>query len=242
LKGILGSLIGLAALVLAGQAMSGDTASLNVLGYSPDGKVFAFEEYGVFDGSGFPYSNIYFIDIEKDKFLPGTPIRTRVDEELALPKVRGMTRAKAALLLEKYKVEENPGVIVVYNPPSELDSDGHKVRFQSYVSAPPHSYTNTLVLTERKFPPTESCLNMTGEYTGFTLKLTEYQGTVVDKVLHEDTTVPASRSCPNAYSIGAVISSEVREVTMMAMIQVGSFGFEGNDRRWIAVPVNPYGP
>lgn len=242
MKGILGSLVGLAAFALAGQAIAGDTASLNVLGYSPDGKLFAFEEYGVFDGSGFPYSNIFFIDIEKDTFLPGTPIRTRVDEELPLPKVRNMTRAKAAALIEKYKVEENPGVMVVYNPPSEIDSDGHKVRFRSYVSAPPHSYTNTLVLTERQFPPTEACLNMTGEYTGFTLKLTEYQGNVFDKVLHEDTTVPASRSCPNGYSIGAVISSEVREATMMAMILVDSFGFEGNDRRWIAVPINPYGP
>jgi predicted secreted protein len=229
-------------LVYMSPAIAGDTASLNVLGYSPDGKVFAFEEYGFFDGSGFPYSTIYFFDIEKDAFLPGTPIRTRVDEELLLPNIRGMTRTKAAALIDKYKVEENPGVIVVYNPPSELDSDGHKVRFHSYVSAPPYSHTNTLVLTERRFPPTESCLNMTGEYTGFTLKLTEYQGTAVDKVLHEDTTVPASRSCANEYSIGAVISSEVREVTMMTMVLVGSSGFEGNDRRWIAVPVNPYRP
>jgi hypothetical protein len=29
---------------------------------------------------------------------------------------------------------------------------------------------------------------------------------------------------------------------MMALILVDSFGFEGNDRRWIAVPVNPDGP
>jgi len=242
LKGILGSLIGLAALALGGQAIAGDTASLNVLGYSSDGKVFAFEEYGISDGSGFPYSNIFFIDIEKDAFLPGTPIRTRVDDELPLPKVRGMSRTKAVALIEKYRVEENPGVIVVYNPPSELGSDPHKVRFHSYASAPPQGYTNTLVLTERQFPPSEPCLNMTGEYTGFTLKLTEYQGNVLDKILHEDATVPSSRSCPNGYRIGAVISSEVREVTMMAMILVDSFGFEGNDRRWIAVPISPYGP
>jgi predicted secreted protein len=39
-----------------------------------------------------------------------------------------------------------------------------------------------------------------------------------------------------------VVSSEIRDVTPMAMILVGSYGFEGNDRRWIAVPINPYGP
>jgi predicted secreted protein len=83
---------------------------------------------------------------------------------------------------------------------------------------------------------------MTGEYKGFTLKLTEYRGAAIDRILHEDTSVPASRSCPNEYSIGAVVSSEVRESPLIAMILVGSFGFEGNDRRWIAVPVDPYGP
>ena len=229
-------------LAAAGNASAGDTASRNVLGYSPDGKVFAFEEYGVSDGSGFPYYSIYFIDTAQDKFLPGTPIRVRVEEEGPLGKVRDMARAKAAALVTKYQLADNPGVIVAYNPPSEIDSDPHKLRFFSYVSAPPHDYRNTLVLTVKDFPVAPDCAGFADSYHGFTLSLTEYQGQPMDKVVHDDVNVPKSRLCPNDYRIGAVISSEIREMPLIAMILVGSYGFEGNDRRWIAVPIDPYGP
>ena len=228
-------------LLATGNASAGDTASLNVLGYSPDGKVFAFEEYGVADGSGFPYSSIYFIDTAEDKFLPGTPIRARVEDEGPLGKVRETARAKAAALAAKYQLSDNPGVIVAYNPPSEIDSDPHKLRFFSYVSAPPHDHRNTLVLTVKDFPISADCEGFADRYAGFTLRLAEYRGQAMDKVVHDDQSVPKSRLCPNDYRIGAVISSEIREAPLIAMILVGSHGFEGNDRRWIAVPVNPYG-
>lgn len=232
----------MATLVALNGASAGDTASLNVLGYSPDGKVFAFEEYGISDGSGFPYSSIYFIDVEADKFLPGTPIRIRVEEEGPLGTVREMARAKAAALTTKYRLADNPGVIVAYNPPSEIGSDPGKLRFYPYISAPPRDYTYAIVLKEKDFPLSQDCIGFADSYKGFTLTLTEYQGQPMDKVLHDDASVPKSRHCPNEYRIGAVVSSEIVQVTPMAMILVGSYGFEGNDRRWIAVPIKPYGP
>lgn len=237
-----GFFAGLTMMAAAGGATAGDTASLNVLGYSPDGKVFAFEEYGVSDGAGFAYSNIYFIDIEADKFLPGTPVRIRADEEGPIGKIREMARAKAAALVTKYRLADNPGVIVAYNPPSEIESDPGRIRFSPYVSAPPYDYKYTLELKEKDFPISQDCAGFADSYKGFTLTLTEHQGNPMNKVLHEDVNVPKSRLCPNEYRIGAVVSSEIKEVTPMAMILVGSYGFEGNDRRWIAVPVDPYGP
>ena len=55
------STIRLALIILLGvfslEASAGDTATPQVLGFSADGKVFAFEEYGIQDGSGFPYAN-----------------------------------------------------------------------------------------------------------------------------------------------------------------------------------------
>lgn len=237
-----GLLIGLCLLLTAGTASAGDTASLNVLGYSPDGKVFAFEEYGISDGAGFPYSNVYFIDTVADKFLPGTPIRIRVEEEGQLGKIRDMAHAKAADLAARYQLADNPGVIVAYNLPSEFDADPHRLRFYAYVSVLQYDHANTLVLTEKDFPISPDCAGFADSYKGFTLKLAEYQGQPMDKVLHDDTGVPKSRNCANEYRLGAVVSSEVSEVPLIAMVLVGSYGFEGNDRRWIAVPVNPYGP
>ena len=241
-RGVFTRILSLLVLCIAAPAFAGDTASLNVLGYSPDGKVFAFEEYGVSDGSGFPYSHIYFIDTAEDKFLLGTPIRIRLEDEGPLGKVREMARAKAAALAAKYQLSDNPGVIVAYNPPSEIDSDPYRLRFFSYVSAPPHDYRNTLMLAVKDFPVSPDCAGFADSYQGFSLRLTEYQGQPMDKVVHDDASVPKSRLCPNDYRIGAVISSEIRQAPLIAMILVGSHGFEGNDRRWIAVPVNPYGP
>ncbi|HMV41199.1 MAG TPA: DUF2259 domain-containing protein [Leptospiraceae bacterium] len=43
-----------------------DSATPHVFGFSKDGSLFAFSESGVQDGSGFPYANGYFIDVEKN--------------------------------------------------------------------------------------------------------------------------------------------------------------------------------
>ena len=234
-----------AGLLLSGltpTASAGDMASLDVLGYSRDGNVFAFEEFGVFDGSGGAYSNIYFIDIKADRFLPGTPIRAREHEEGRLAAIRAETRAKAAPLVDTYGLADNPGVLVAYNPPSEAGSDPHKLRYYPSLSAQLSDHTYTLALEEHELAPTARCAGFTDRYTGFTLRLTENRGNPFDKVLHADAAIPKSRGCPNQYRIGAVVASELRDVPHIAMILVGSFGFEGNDQRWIAVPVLPYGP
>lgn len=222
--------------------LAGDMASLNVLGYSRDGKVFAFEEYGIFDGSGGAYSTIYFIDIDPDRFLPATPVRSLVHEEGQLARIRAESRAKADPLIAAHGLIDNPGVMVAYNPPSEVGSNPHALRYYPFLSAQVTGYTYTLRLEERAFAPSQDCLNMTGSYAGFTLRLTERQGSSVDTVLHADSTIPKSRGCPNGYRIGAVIASEMGDAPHMAMILVDSMGFEGNDRRWIAVPILPYGP
>jgi len=79
-------LVAKAAMIFAAApAVAGDIAALQSIGFSVDGSVYAFEEYGIQDGSGFPYSNIYVIDTVKDVYLPGTPIRVRLDDENCRP-------------------------------------------------------------------------------------------------------------------------------------------------------------
>ena len=52
-----------AAIAFAGPALAGDRAVIDFIGYSADSRYFAFEEFGIQDGSGFPYSSIYIIDL-----------------------------------------------------------------------------------------------------------------------------------------------------------------------------------
>ncbi len=79
----LAALAMLTAAVAATPARAGDTAELSILGFAADGSVFAFEEYGVQDGSGFPYANRFYIETATDSFVAGTPIRVRIDDESA---------------------------------------------------------------------------------------------------------------------------------------------------------------
>lgn len=81
--------------LFSSPVLAGDIASLQTIGFSADGRIFAFEEYGVQDGSGFPYSNIYVIDTRTDRFIAGTPIRQRIEDESAsLGTVRAQSQGR----------------------------------------------------------------------------------------------------------------------------------------------------
>jgi predicted secreted protein len=237
-RGSLGALIFLATALLSSMpACAGDSAQLNIIGYSQDGKVFAFEEFGILDGAGGAYSHYYFLNTEDDMFLPGTPIRLDdVDDEQSLGAMRDQARQKALPLIRQYGLEDNPGYVLTYNPVSEAESDPHRVRYYGYPSNPPRAQTYTIVLTEKPFPTSKDCLNMTGTFTGFSLAFMEAMSEPSTRVIYQDKQIPESRRCPNGYRIGAVIGGELKSSPMVAMILVSSFGFEGNDERWIAVP------
>lgn len=79
-------------LMLAAPAMAGDRALIDFIGFSEDGQYFAFEEFGVQDGSGFPYSNIYVLDVSADSWVDGTPVRVQLDDEGARRKRRAARR------------------------------------------------------------------------------------------------------------------------------------------------------
>ena len=69
---------------LPGVSLAGDIASIQPIGFSADGKVFAFQEFGLKEGSNIPYSNTYFIDTDKGQYLEGTPFRTELTDKDAL--------------------------------------------------------------------------------------------------------------------------------------------------------------
>ena len=229
----------LASALSSGVACAGDFASVQPLGFSADGNVFAFEEYGVQDGSGFPYSNIFFVDTRKDTFLPGTPIRLRLDEEnTSLAKVRAQTAAKAAPLVQKFDLGANPGLLAAYNPITETDSPPHHLTYRQYAVEPPVGGDFTLSLKEIPLAPSVLCKDVTPQSTGFRLAFQTEDGKKSDRVLHADTAIPDSRKCPTGYRIGGVMvfNPLQGEPVHVVLVQVLSVGFEGSDGRWIAVP------
>lgn len=229
----------MASALFADVACAGDIASFRPIGFSADGGVFAFEEYGVQDGSGFPYSNIFFVDTRKDQFLPGTPIRVRIDDENAgLAKARAEAASKAGTIVEKFDMAANPGLTAAFNPITETESPAHRLTYRQHAVEPPVGRTFTLALKEFPLPPSGLCKDVTPQSAGFSLAFESEDGEPSKRVLHTDTTVPESRKCPTGYRIGGVMVHHPAGANPVhvALVQVMSFGFEGRDGRWIAVP------
>ncbi|MCL6708360.1 DUF2259 domain-containing protein [Pseudomonas sp. R2.Fl] len=234
--------LAIAALGSSGPAFAGDIAAVNPLGFSPDGKIFAFEQYGIQDGSGFPYSEIFVIDTQADSYLPGTPYRIRIDDENAgLSEARAKSLDRARPLLQQHRAGDHPGNLVAFNPVSELDDDPHRLRYRAYPAEPAFGGAYALELEEFDQTPSASCKDMLETVKGFRLRLAESDDKPASAMLHEDTAVPQSRRCPTGYRLGGVVTFHPTqgETVHVALVLVLSYGFEGRDGRWIAVPYRP---
>ncbi|MCF3639040.1 DUF2259 domain-containing protein [Rhizobium sp. TRM95111] len=233
----------LGAAVVAPAAVAGDFAGLDPLGFSADGQVFAFEEFGTQDGSGFPYSNLYFIDTQADRYLPGTPVRVRLDDESAgLGAARAKSRQQARTLIERYRPEDNPGLLAAFNAPTELNVGKTTLRYRAFAVEPPAGEPFTVALAEIDLPVAEKCRDLSPESgVGFRLTLTETDGTPADRLIHEDDRVPESRNCPLSYQLSGAMTYHPlgAPAVHVALVLVRSLGFEGADGRWIAVPFRP---
>ncbi|MDX0302514.1 DUF2259 domain-containing protein [Sinorhizobium meliloti] len=229
------------AMLAASGAAAGDYAAFQPIGFSSEGDVFAFEEYGIQDGSGFPYSTIYVLDTNTDAFLPGAPVRAVAEEDGAdLHRARGEAHRRSAPLIDAYRLHDTPGVLAAYNPVTELDAEPRTLTYSSFPADASFRKTYALKLEEKVFEPEGICEGFLKEVKGFRLTMTEKAGKPASDILEDEKRIPLSRRCPTGYRIGGVVThvkadgSEVHAV----MILVESLGFEGTtDGRWIAVPV-----
>ncbi len=223
----------------ATAAPAADNAERAAIGFSPDGRYFAFEQYGVQDGSGFPYSEIFVIDLDANQWVKGSPFRERIEDEAALvSSVRAKAAKSAASLIGQLKIAE-PGDALAAQLPTQAVADRHRIGFdpyyQSQTSQKGGQYTLGLELVP--FAAPESCYAEDGKQMGFrlTLKVNESNA---ETEIHKDAAIPASRYCPRDYDISDVIAyrPDAGEARHVALIGVYTPGFEGVNRRFIAVP------
>ena len=223
----------------AAPALAGDAANFAALGFSADGRYFGYEEFGVQDGSGFPYSNIFILDVTEDKWAGGSPFRVvREQESPTLAGVRGEAMEQAAKAFAELGISE-PAVIEALNGDGETGHDGTSIEFgaRGFGMDPP---ANPVTLKIESFESTSTvpCVESFGFEPPVGFALTLEAGETTE--LHRDTSVPASRNCTVAYrpyGIVAPVNWSWNSLTPVAIISVFSRGFEGPDRRFIAVPV-----
>jgi len=231
----------IAALVMfvAGPAFAGDTAQLEILGFSADGSIFAFEEYGIQDGSGFAYANRYYIETATDRFVAGTPIRVRIDEEMsAVDDARSETRDQGQSIVEDAVLQANRGITAGFNAISEYSADPLRMEVNPRLVFPPIDEPLEIRIEEIGFQAPELCEGLTQRHVGFRLVRIDRAPGGTTELLHEDGSVPDSRGCADGYRIGAIQTffPEGGDPVYAVLIAVRRFGFEGPDHRWIAVP------
>ena len=217
-----------AALVLglAAPAVAGDRALIDFIGYSADGRYFAFEEFGVQDGSGFPYATVYVIDLPADRWVAGSPYRARLEgEDDTVGEVRAAARELARETLDRLEVTVGAYPIAV-NGDGEPDAAAYGLRF----GTPGYGLDGVrdehlLTLETVPLAAGMDCSIVDGEVYGFVLSLDGEE-------LHRDSgTLPRSRGCPLDYRLHAVVQPPDWlfgvPAQRVAIIAIHPFGFEG---------------
>jgi predicted secreted protein len=237
------SLIAVFAVVL--PATAADRALIDMLGYSEDGSHFAFEQFGIQDGSGFPFSSIFIVDLVNDSWVTGTPVEVRIDdEEATLQDARAQAMDEVKAKLDELKIGVPVEVLAMIGEGEYATETGMRVHWSTPAccgAGVTQADAQSLILETRGITSTEDyCKDMSP--VGYNLY---YQDQAGVRELHMDADVlPASRGCTLDYRIYAVVEpfSEYYGIDFtarrVAIIATYPFGFEGVDRRFMVVPID----
>ena len=237
------SLIALLALAL--PAAAADRALINMLGYSEDGAYFAFEQFGVQDGSGFPFADIFIVDLVKDSWV-GMPIEVVIDnEEASLQDARAQAMDKAKAKLGELKIDVPVQILAMIGEGEYANDTGLRINWSTPAccgAGATQADAQSLILQTRGITSKEDYCDQDMGPVGYNLWHQDQSGV---HELHVDGEVlPSSRGCTLDYRIYAVVEpfsdyyADGFTARRVAIIASYPFGFEGVDRRFLAVPID----
>ncbi len=250
----IGIAVSLALIVGVHGALAGDGAALNVLGFSPDGRYFAFEQYGEQDGAGSLYSTIAAIEVTGDRLVKGMPVSVVMDPDnpnlgkepadKQLAAIRAQAAAGAEPLLKKLGISAR-GQMIASSPASKARSILHPEQVKAArqavvhtIALPPERFGQGARLTLREFDiPLPRCKDLVIKEhpNGFELTLERKGRPTIH--LSRDQAIPESRHCPDHYGIAEVHALPLPDgLTALAVaIEYFYMAYHGPDRRFIVV-------
>lgn len=223
----------LLSILVASEAAEGNfAASVEFLGFSSDGRYFAWEQYGVQDGSGFPFSSAAVQETEGGAVVWSREIVLE-DEGQELERARELCRTEAAEAMCRISARWLPGTLCVHHPPTDLTAPGDSVRFHSSCPAPGFfEGDRTVSLTTRMVAGSEM-----EQYWGLipVMLSVSIRDNVLGtgRVLLEDDSLAESRSYVSGYGIESVWA--LGDSAFAVSIAVMSLGFEGQDLSYMFV-------
>ncbi len=218
---------------------AGDTSRIHVIGFSESGKYFAFERYGIEEGSLESYSEIFVLDVDSNRFA-SAPIRLRgtIDEK-PIRELRQRNLQNAISQLVGYGIRlNNPGELLLYHPVTDLtyrdnrqyfSTEDNRVKF-----VVPDGFTLSDSLPEYELLLTHRAANRVCPVWEEPAQMLELQllHHKRAKVLQKDKHLPDSRGCVLCYRIESVYEYHRKIVVFIAATIPG---FEGLSLRHLAV-------
>lgn len=224
--------------LFATAAFAGDASTYRKLGFSADGRYFAFADTGIGDGSGFPYAKVSVVEVATNKLLRSKLVHLEPKEgedEATGTEEQALHQAIKQIRLGDFRIQRGKilGEDLLVRLPTDASQVTDTVFATAYwaeggASAFTPKYELKITTTPAKDESEEQwCTALTGNGPEL-LKLT-LEGKAGDaagffRVLQDDKFLPKSRSCPTGYA--------VRQVTrfgesFVATLSYASPGFEG---------------
>jgi predicted secreted protein len=240
---LVGSLVAMLALAL--PAVAADKALINMLGYSDDGAYFAFEQFGIQDGSGFPFADIFIVDLVNDTWVDA-PIEVVIDnEEASLQEARAQAMDQAKAKLDELKIGVPVEILAMIGEGEYAGETGLRVNWSTPAccgAGATQADAQSLILETRGIASSEDYCDPDLGPVGYNLWYQDQGGV---RELHIDGDVlPSSRGCTLDYRIYAVVGpfseyyGDNFTARRVAIIATYPFGFEGVNRRFLAVPID----
>ena len=220
-----------------------------IIGFSEDGRYFAFEVYGYEPVASSPFAERYVLDTQTNDMVGGSPFRKNLwgmetyddfEPPAELPPggllefVSGLVEADAAPALEGVGVAAGTGNLVVANLPTEIARSAEFVTSRGY----PLRTTGIRIELEEfvaELAEPEMCLSLYGPFAGVAVTLRGLDGVVIDE--WRDEAIPAHRFCPIHYLISDVVLSPDSTVAVVILTLAWPF-IEGSEARYTAIALH----
>ncbi|PRH84975.1 hypothetical protein C5L14_23765 [Labrys okinawensis] len=228
-------------------ALAGDAATPDIIGFSKDGRYFAFEEYGTRDASIHPYSTIFVIDLDTGKTVPGAPFAVEHDKEGPELAARAEARQQAEPLLARLGIDKKPTRQVVYEgarlfdpptPDQAYATMAAEVTNLSIGDAVPGGDVTVDVLP-RTITDATCAARGRDKLKSFSLVRTLPENNRDNVIVYVDEAAGHKRGCSQSNGLNAlfVYRPANAKPRLVALVSYWPHSWEEPDRRHLAIPV-----
>ena len=222
-----------------------------IIGFSENGRFFAFELYGYDEYSDWAFSRIAIIDTRTSQLegeqisssLPPDEFPAKRQDAIAIVRDAAADQASSILASLGFNTDgELIGRRLVSNPVTEIATSAEFIVYPRYPLA---TEGVTLALGEFRLPAPDHCVPWEPGYMAVEIVLEGNDGNA--RSVYRDERLAANRGCPEHYTISDVIiydpAGDSVAPTVVVLLNSFNAALEGYDRRLAAVAFDlPDGP